>query len=75
MKAEDIGTAVRIYRAKNNLSQHEFGVRAGLSASAISVFENSLRNPTLSTLNALAKACKMSLLSFLRMVEKIRDEG
>ena len=75
MTSADIGIAIRIYRARNNISQREFGARVGIGGPAISLIEQGLRNPTLDTLNGIAHACGMRLVAFLQMVEKIRDEG
>lgn len=52
----NIGSAIQMCRAKRRLSQAEVARRAECSVSYLSMLENSLRDPTLSTVTKIAQA-------------------
>ena len=52
----NIGSAIQMCRAKRRLSQAEVARRAMCSVSYLSMLENSRRDPTLSTVNKIARA-------------------
>jgi transcriptional regulator with XRE-family HTH domain len=56
-----LGHRVRNLRRALGLSQEEFSVKAGLHRTYISDLESGLRNPTVTTLNKVAKALKVDL--------------
>jgi transcriptional regulator with XRE-family HTH domain len=56
-----LGHKVRDLRRALSLSQEEFSVKAGLHRTYISDLESGLRNPTVTTLNKVAKALKVDL--------------
>ncbi len=53
-------------RIRRNMSQEKVAEKAGLSVSYISMLERGERIPPLDTLEALAKALKMSALDLLQ---------
>ena len=52
---------IRNYRKENNLSQDELAEKLGVSRQSISLWENGLREPTLSNLIAISKYFKVSI--------------
>lgn len=60
-----LGKRVRDLRHKLNLSQEEFSAKADLHRTYISDLESGLRNPTITTLNKVAKALKVELKDLL----------
>lgn len=63
----DIGNAIQTCRVRRGLSQAEVARRAECSVSYLSLLENSLRDPTLSTIERIAGALKVpvEILFFL----------
>lgn len=63
----NIGKAIKTCRIKRHLSQTELAQQAGCSVSYLSMLENSQRDPTLSTIENIAKALHvpMEILFFL----------
>jgi transcriptional regulator with XRE-family HTH domain len=55
------GKALKLARAARGLSQKELAERAGMDASYISLLESEKRVPTVTTLEALAKALSIPL--------------
>lgn len=64
------GLTVRRHRESLNISQEEFAHRAGLDRTYVSGIERGCRNPSLRTIERLAKALGMELDTlFLTFVE------
>jgi transcriptional regulator with XRE-family HTH domain len=63
----NVGQAIRLCRKRRGASQSAVARRARCSVSYLSMFENSKRDPTLSTLTKVAKALQVhdGLLFFL----------
>ena len=63
----DIGNAIRICRAHRGLTQSVLAKRAGISLSYLSLIEHNKRDPTVSSLGAIAEALglPLNLLVFL----------
>jgi transcriptional regulator with XRE-family HTH domain len=57
----NIGSAIQTCRVKRRLSQAEVASRADCSVSYLSLLENSLRDPTLSTLKKIAQALNVPI--------------
>lgn len=69
------GLAVRRYRESLNISQEEFAHRAGLDRTYVSGIERGCRNPSLRTIEKLAKALGVGLDAlFLTVVEVVHSE-
>lgn len=56
-----IGSAIQTCRVRRRLSQAEVARRAGCSVSYLSMLENSLRDPTLSTIENIANALSVPI--------------
>ena len=56
MIAKILSKNLKYYRIKNELSQEKLAEKCNLSRNYISDLENTKSNPTLNTLNVLAKA-------------------
>jgi len=68
-----IGFEVRRLRKSMDLTVSQLGLMAGISAGMLSKIENGSISPSLSTLNALAKALNVSMSSLLAESEERRD--
>jgi transcriptional regulator with XRE-family HTH domain len=68
-----IGFQVRRLRKSIDLTVAQLGQMAGISAGMLSKIENGTISPSLSTLNALAKALNVSMSSLLAESEERRD--
>lgn len=56
-----IGSAIQTCRVRRRLSQAEVARKAGCSVSYLSMLENSLRDPTLSTIENIANALSVPI--------------
>lgn len=56
-----LGKRVRVYRAKLNISQTDFALRAGTTQGTVSAIELGQANPTLTTLADLAGALDIEI--------------
>ena len=70
---EAIGTQVREFRQKLNMTVVELAKVAGLSAGMLSKIEHGLTSPSLSTLQNLAKALHVPVTALFRRFEEERD--
>lgn len=68
-----IGTQVREFRQKLNMTVVELAKVAGLSAGMLSKIEHGLTSPSLSTLQNLAKALHVPVTALFRRFEEERD--
>lgn len=68
----DLGKAIKMIRTYRNLSQTELALNANVSSSYISLLENNERDPTMDTLQRIAKALGVTMLVLIFMAE--RDE-
>jgi transcriptional regulator with XRE-family HTH domain len=68
-----IGFEVRRLRKSMELTVSQLGLMAGISAGMLSKIENGSISPSLSTLNALARALNVSMSSLLAESEERRD--
>jgi transcriptional regulator with XRE-family HTH domain len=57
----DIGKAIRLCRAQKGWTQAELSKRAGLTVPHLSMMENSLRDPSMASMKAIASALNMPL--------------
>lgn len=73
MEAWEIGHQVKKYRQKNEISIRRFADLSGISPGLISQIENNLANPSLSILNALAKAMEIPL--YMLFADEITNES
>lgn len=64
------GLALKGWRGKTGLSQEELAWRAGLHRSYVADIERGARNPSLQTIEKLAKALKVSLATLLQPMEE-----
>ncbi|MEX3010002.1 helix-turn-helix domain-containing protein [Hoeflea sp. TYP-13] len=63
---EAVGKALRALREANNLTARDLSSRANVSAAMISRIENGQVSPSLSTLESLAQALEVPIVSLLR---------
>jgi transcriptional regulator with XRE-family HTH domain len=68
-----IGTQVREFRQKLNMTVVELAKVAGLSAGMLSKIEHGLTSPSLSTMQNLAKALHVPVTALFRRFEEERD--
>ena len=68
-----IGAAVRSLRQAGNLTASELSRRSGISPAMLSKIENGSTSPSLSTLQALAKALDVPVTELLRGFEEVRE--
>lgn len=68
-----IGTQVREFRQKLDMTVVELAKVAGLSAGMLSKIEHGLTSPSLSTLQSLAKALHVPVTALFRRFEEERD--
>ena len=61
MARDALGKNVRVYRAKENISQTAFGLRAGTTQATVSAIELGQANPRLTTLASLAEVLGLEL--------------
>lgn len=61
-----VGRALRALREANNLTARDLSFRSNVSAAMISRIENGQVSPSLSTLEALARALEVPIVSLLR---------
>ena len=65
-----LGQAVRVRRGQLQLSQEELGFRSDLDRTYISGIERGVRNPTVQTILALARALKTRPSELHRAAER-----
>jgi transcriptional regulator with XRE-family HTH domain len=70
---EEIGAEVRRLRKSLDLTVAELGAAAGISAGMLSKIENGAISPSLSTLEALAKALNVSISGLFAESDERRD--
>ena len=58
---EALGKTVRVYRAKQNISQTAFGLKAGTTQATVSAIELGEANPRLTTLAGLAEVLEIEV--------------
>lgn len=58
---QKLGKRIRLLREEAGLSQEKLGIATGLSQTYISGIENGTRNPSIKTLDKLAKALGVSI--------------
>ena len=63
---QKLGKKLREFRKEQGLSQEQLGFSAKVDRSYISEIENGLRNPSLQTLEKLAKALKLKVSDLTR---------
>jgi len=68
-----VGHRLRQLREEAGISMRALAQLSGLSANALSMIERGLSSPSVSTLNKLAGALKMPIISFFRMELDKRD--
>jgi transcriptional regulator with XRE-family HTH domain len=68
-----IGSQVRSFRKKLDLTVIELATEAGLSAGMLSKIENGNTSPSLSTLQALSRALHVPVTAFFRRYDEERD--
>lgn len=73
--AKTVAKNLRLMRAHQNISQAGLAKKAGVSMSYISMMERGKRTPPLETLEALAKALKVSPLYLLQELSTERPRA
>lgn len=68
--AKEFGKAVRAEREAAGLSQEALGDKAGLDRTYVSGLERATRNPTLASMEKLAKALKIPLSKLVADAER-----
>ena len=66
---EAFAATLRQKRSDQGLSQEELGFRAGIAMRYVSLLETGKRQPTLSTLAAIAQALELKLSEFVMEIE------
>jgi len=69
MVEENLGTALRQFRARQHLSLRTLAQRTGFSPSFLSQLENSQSSPSLSSIEKITSALGMSLGQFFQAIE------
>jgi transcriptional regulator with XRE-family HTH domain len=64
------GEVVREFRQKRKVSQEALAASAGLHRTYISLLERGLRNPSLTVIQDLASALKVSMTDLIRALEE-----
>ncbi len=72
---EAFGRVLRAKRKVLGLSQEELAARAGIAMRYVSLLECNKRQPTISTLHALAAALGMSMSDFVAEIEADMKTG
>ncbi len=67
---ESFGTVLRQLRVEKGLSQEALALESGLDRTFVSMLERGLRQPTLSSLFALAEALQIPASRIVRLTEK-----
>lgn len=67
---ESFGAVLRQLRVKKGLSQEDLALEADLDRTFVSMLERGLRQPTLSSLFALAQALRIPASRMVRLTEK-----
>ncbi len=67
--ADNFGTVLRRLRKQALLSQEQLGFEAGLERNFISLLELGQRQPTLTTIEKISVALKMTASEFIAQVE------
>lgn len=62
---ENIGENIRLLRTKNNLSQEQLALNAGVNTSYIGQIERGEKNPTIKTLEKISFALNIELIDLL----------
>ena len=65
------GNSIRKLRAKKNLTQRELARRAGLDVTYISGIERGVRNPSLKSLESVAKGLGCSISETCKDLDKL----
>lgn len=65
MALERIGMRIKVLREKRGLSQEELATRAGISRGYLARLETGRHEPTLTTLEKLAKALRVKVARLL----------
>ena len=65
------GNSIRKLRAKRNLTQRELAKRAGLDVTYISGIERGVRNPSLKSLESVAKGLGCSISETCKDLDKL----
>ena len=65
------GNSIRKLRAKKNLTQRELAKRAGLDVTYISGIERGVRNPSLKSLESVAKGLGCSISETCKDLDKL----
>lgn len=69
--AKGIGRAIKVYRARHDISQEEFALRAGLHRTYVGDLERGERNISLRNLVLIAGALRMRLSELIVEAEEI----
>jgi transcriptional regulator with XRE-family HTH domain len=69
-----LGVAVRVYRAQRKISQEELGYRAGLHRTYVSGIERGERNPSYTTVVAIARALEIEPSALIARAEQLQQE-
>jgi len=67
---KNFGTVLRQLRVEKGLSQEALALESGLDRTFVSMLERGLRQPTLSSLFALAEALRIPASRIARLTEK-----
>ena len=67
---ESFGAVLRQLRVEKGLSQEELALEAGLDRTFVSMLERGLRQPTLSSLFAVATALRIPASRIVRLTEQ-----
>jgi transcriptional regulator with XRE-family HTH domain len=68
-----MAAVIRLMRLTEEWSQEELGSRAGIKPSEISLLESGRRNPTLGTLQRLAKTFGVECSDMVRLAEEFES--
>jgi transcriptional regulator with XRE-family HTH domain len=67
---QSFAVVLRRLRVQKELSQEDFGFKAGIHRTYVSQLERGLKSPSLKTLDKIAKVLEISLAALIAMVEQ-----
>lgn len=70
----NIGSQIRYFRDKKCWSQENLALRAGLNPAFLGHIERGLKQPTVTTLDKIAKALDMPLYKLFQDIQETSDE-
>jgi len=68
-----LGSAIKAYRTSLGISQEELAHRAGLHRTYVSDLERGARNPSIESIEKLARALRISVAKLFQATASLKD--